>query len=217
MGARGLPAPPPTPITFGPDNTEFPDLGAIARTGRFSAPNGTGGLPNPTGGLPNPTKKVRPPRPGDDASLQRCRALSANLFATMNAAAPLENAWQGAITRLQGTPRVRAALRRFVRCTRAAGSPSKSIGTFLGFVDSQTIPLILSHHGARAATVERHLAELFARCLGPTQARIVRLRHAQRSLFFSAHAAQLQHIRAVQVALVTKLAGQYGVRLTRAR
>jgi hypothetical protein len=179
------------------NNTQFPDMSRIARTGLLS-----------------PAENVavsQPSIPRDEqaafaAASRRCVASAARLFQPLaRAAGPLSALWLNDVLRIQASPPIQAALSGFTACAVERGVPARSagsIGDFLAWESGQETRVAAS----AAVDVDRRWAKVFLRCAGPGVAAEQKLQRQARAQFLQAHYQQVHQVSVVASQIVGRLA-----------
>jgi hypothetical protein len=179
------------------DNTQFPDLARISRTG-LAPVVAAGGPPGPPAAG----------RRAFSAALSRCHDAAARPFLPLQrAGGHLAARWLAIVTRIQSSAKVRATLPGLRSCAERYGwpanpygPPASSVGSFSDFAD-----WVFGHidgagtRGAGMATLTglgRHWARIFVTCARPTITVQQRLQSARRAVFIQQHYGQAQALEA---------------------
>jgi hypothetical protein len=179
------------------DNTQFPDLARITKTGLLNPSLAVAGKPAP-----------RPPAARGAAyykAVSACEHAAAREFAPMiTAAGGLSAAWLQDVTRVQASPAVRAQVSGyFTVCARQHAVPPSSAGSFDAFLAFVTGQESRARTQSAVLAVDRRWAKVFAWCARPVVQLQERLQSARQAVFLQTHAAQ---IRALQSAVARAIA-----------
>lgn len=201
MADAGFPQPPfsepeASYLRSFPDNSQFPDLASMARTGSMGQQYYIA------------TSPVAPKTAAGRAALRRCSAASARPFPFAQIdriASPLQNQWLDIITSIQSSAPVHAKQPAFAACLEAHGIPAAyaqqqvngSNPLFNGFF-AWADHLLQTAASTRQQTAEDHRwTPVFVQCARPTVSLVERLQLARRASFFRQHARQIREIAAL--------------------
>ncbi|GAA3215714.1 hypothetical protein [Actinocorallia longicatena] len=197
------PRPAPSPADRA-DNTEMPDLGRIAKEGRFVGE----GTPEPPA-LDARTRRAR------DA----CLKLVAAEFAPIDAIGrKLQSRWwQENIQVNPADPRVLELLPAFRQCALDRGVPgaakialtssTRAFGDFIGPVDGL---IMRAKPGEDTAPAVRVIAEAFAACARPVVDVLESLQTRRLTVFLRAHAREIAQLRTVTDETFTRAERKWG-------
>jgi hypothetical protein len=196
------------------DNTQFPDLGRISRTGMI-APQG-GSSPGPL------LHHAGSSRSRFNTDLARCQTAPLTAVSLLDrAGGTLGHYLLPMITRVQASAQVRATLPGLRSCAERHGwpanpygPPATAINSFTDFAD--WVFGYLDGAGTRGAStatmlaLNRRWARVFVQCGRPTIAVQERLQLARQRVFLRDHHQQVAALEARAVQLVTALEREYG-------
>jgi hypothetical protein len=198
MADAGFPQPPfsepeSSYLRSFPDNSEFPDLAYMARTGSMGQQYYIA------------TNPVAPKTAAGRAAVRRCKAASANPFPFAQIdriASPLQNQWLGIISSIENSARVHATQPAFAACLEAHGIPaayaqgqvSASNPLFDGYFAWADHLLQTATSTSQQTAEEHRWTPVFVQCARPVVNLVERLQLARRARFFREHARQIREI-----------------------
>jgi hypothetical protein len=198
-----------TRITGFFDNSAFPDLDRISRTGML-----TPDLLTPGAGPPAVSAAQMP---AYQADVRRCQQTVLKPFAPLiSAADPLQSQWQQIVSQVEVSPSVASLADGFRSCVEHEGVPASpmtrpgaggALGGFLNWVTGQESKA--ADNKARAA-VDRHWAPIFVRCAKPVITAEDKSRLARQHTFFQDHYQQIQSVQQLAPKVVTTVTAESG-------
>jgi hypothetical protein len=143
-------------VAFDQDNTQFPNLAWMARTGLFVPDAGISSVG------PRRNKEISQAEMVDERS---CQASAARPMGPVGAALnAMSSHWIAIVNQVEASAPVRAAARKFAACVMQHGVPSGSagsLGAFLAWVTG--LETHAASHSALLA-IERHWVRVFVAC-----------------------------------------------------
>jgi hypothetical protein len=181
VGAPGVG--PPTLVTYGGDNEEFPYLSYL-RTHGFLVTEPPSS--HHAGGGSSLS-------PSDRSADHRCRvAVHAQFRSLESIGGRLMTPWMQLVAAVDGGPQFQDALVGWQSCTQRAGIDVATIDQFFGYLDEQA-------HRQTSAQASVRFGAIYARCLGPAENVRDHLRQQAKASFLATH-------RSVVLQLDAKLA-----------
>jgi hypothetical protein len=195
------------------DNSQFPDLAKISRTGILN-PSLLTPQQGPPTGMPAAEQQAY------QSDEKRCGLAAATPFAPLSRASlSLSASWLGITGRIESSGPVVATLAGYRSCLERAGAPaarvtsSSSAGSFdvfLAWVSGQESQ---AHGLTGAIAVDRHWAPIFVRCAKMTVAVQEPLQLARQKTFLQEHHQQVQGLQTLaiqEVAAAKRRSGSTG-------
>lgn len=184
------------------DNSQWPDLSAISRTG----------ILDPGLRYGSPSIAVPPAdTPVYQADYARCEKVQQGIFAPMTrAGGDLLGQWLGLVAKVQGAAPLRSAMAGFAACVERAGTPVSWAGSFNYFLAWVTGREAMAPARAGAIAVDQRWAAVFARCAGPAVTVQDRLELAQQASFLTGHRQQVLALETIASQLTSSLEHRYG-------
>lgn len=188
------------------DNTQFPDLRAISRTGLFIPDKG------PPGNKSKPGAGSGRISASETPDLTKCQNRADRPMMSVTARSTgLVNSWDNIVAQVEASAAVTSAQQGFAECVERHGTPpndSGSLNAFLNWVTS-----VQSKTSSRAASLaaERHWVQVFVPCARRLVALQEELQNRRREGFLESHYEEISAAEGKLAPAIAELEKRAGV------